>query len=230
MSGKIQNAFLGLSEVNEFSSSPRMHRSILLAVHRQVSSLVWIFRGQRFIDIHTQARGFSRMHEPVFERVRVWKYFVRVLTMPHVFLNTEIVNTEVEVQGRRHADRTQVRCAMRPRTNLVHLGQAGNFSQMGNATRVHHRRANVVNQVLLDQLLAIENRIEYLTNRQRSSGVPPDQPKALLQLGRSRVFQPEKMIGFEFFAKTSSLNGSQTMMCIMEQVDLGPKFLAQSSE
>jgi len=69
---------------------------------------------------------------------------------------------------------------MRSRANLVHLGQAGNFSQMGNTSRVHHRRANVVNQLLLDQSLAVENRIEYLPHGQRNRGVPSDQPEALL--------------------------------------------------
>ncbi len=42
---------------------------------------------------------------------------------------------------------------------------------------MHNRGPNVVNELLLDELLAIVNRVENFTHRQRSSSVLPDEAK-----------------------------------------------------
>ena len=62
---------------------------------------------------------------------------------------------------------------------------------MRNASRVNYRCPDIVNQLFLNQLLAIVDAVKYFTHGQRSSGVLPDEPETLLQLGRNWIFQPK---------------------------------------
>ena len=76
---------------------PIVHSSIQLAIDWQVGSLIGILRHQRFLDVHAEASRFSRMHNSVFEGVRMRKNFISFRSMPHIFLNPEIVDTQIEV-------------------------------------------------------------------------------------------------------------------------------------
>jgi hypothetical protein len=57
---------------------------------------------------------------------------------------------------------------------------------MRNASPVNYRRPDIVNQLFLNQPLAIVDAVKYFTHGQRSSGVLPDEPETLLQLGAAR--------------------------------------------
>src|ERR1043165_5984777 len=76
--------------------SPVVHGAVELAVDRQVRALIWIFRCQGLVDIYTKPRCVARMHQPIFERIRMGKDPVGLRCVLHVFLNSEIVNAEIK--------------------------------------------------------------------------------------------------------------------------------------
>ena len=128
---------------------------------------------------------------------------------------------------RRHTSRAQAGGAMRARTHLLHLRKAGNFLQVCDAAGVHNRGANIVDELFLDELMAIVNCIERFTDGQRRCGVLPNQAKAFLQFRGSWIFEPEQMKRLEFLACARRLDGSQPVMRVAQQMHIGPKLLAQ---
>jgi len=83
-----------------------MHCSIQLAVHRQICPLIWIFRRQLFVDVHTNPGRISGMHRSIFERIRMREHLIGFRRVRHVFLNAEVMDAEIEVQRRTHAHGT----------------------------------------------------------------------------------------------------------------------------
>jgi len=57
---------------------------------------------------------------------------------------------------------------------------------------MHNRGPDVINELLADKLLAIVDRIENFTDRQRRRGVLADEAEALLELGRNRIFEQNR--------------------------------------
>ena len=96
----------------------------------------------------------------------------------HVLLNAEVVHGQIEVQRRRHADRRQIGRAMRAGPHVVQLGEVRDPPQVRDPARVHDRRADVIDELLADQLLAVVDRREHLAHRQRRGRVLADQPEA----------------------------------------------------
>ena len=75
------------------------------------------------------------------------------------------------------------------------------FLQVGDAAGVHHRGADVVDELLLDQLLAVIDGVEHFAHRQRRGGVLADQAEPLLQFRRRGILQPEQMVRLQFLAQ-----------------------------
>ncbi|MNY50727.1 hypothetical protein D3C86_1862550 [compost metagenome] len=84
---------------------------------------------------------------------------------------------------------------MEPSTHLVHGRKIRDAPHMGDAARVHDGGADVVDQLLADQRLAVPDRVEDFPHGQRRGGVLADQPERLLVLCRRGVFQPEQAEG-----------------------------------
>ena len=64
---------------------------------------------------------------------------------------------------------------MTPGAHLVQFGEVGDLHEVRQATGVDDGRADVVDQLLLDQLMTVEDRVEHLAHGQRRRGVPPDE-------------------------------------------------------
>src|SRR6266446_3953241 len=109
---------------------------------------------------------------------------------------------------------------MRTCPHLVDLRQGGNFFHVRDATRMNNGGADVINQLLLYELLAIEDGIEDLAHGQRGYRVLADEPEALLQFSRGWVFQPEQMIWFQLFSQPRCFYGGEPVVRIMQQVDV----------
>ena len=112
----------------------------------------------------------------------------------------------------------------------AHAGRArrgGDLAQVGDAAGVHDRGADVVDELLLDQLLAVVDRVEHLADRERRRRVLADQPEALLVLGRRRVLQPEQVVRLERLAEPRRLDRRQAVVHVVQQVQVGPEALAQ---
>ena len=65
-----------------------------------------------------------------------------------------------------------------PVRTLIEVGEGGDAAQVGDAAGVHHGRADVVDQLLLDQLLGVPDGVEDLADGERRGGVLADQPEA----------------------------------------------------
>ena len=121
----------------------------------------------------------------------MWKHFVRLRGVPHVLLDAEVVDTDIEVQSRGHADRAKIGRPVRTRAHVVELGQAGNLAQVADAPRVNDRRADVIDELFLNEPVAIVNRREHFADRERRRRVLADESEPLLKLGGDGVFEPE---------------------------------------
>ena len=93
------------------------------------------------------------MQVAVVEPVGVREHRVGLRRVAHVFLDAEVGHPHVEVQRRAHAHRRQVGRAVGAGAHLVELGEVRDAAQMGDAAGVDDGRADVVDQLLADQLL-----------------------------------------------------------------------------
>src|ERR1700687_6203242 len=170
------------------------------------------------------------MHHSVGKSIGVREDAIGFRGVVHVFLNAEIVDAEIEMQSGGHADGAHIGGAVTAGADQVNLGKAGNFSQMGNSTGVHDGGADVIDELLLNELLAVVDGVENFADGERRGGVAANQAKAFLQLGGDGIFEPEEMVGFELFAEAGGFDGREAVMRVMEQMEVGAKFLAQAFE
>ena len=150
--------------------------------------------------------------------------------MAHIFLNAEIGHRQAEIERRRHAHRRQVGRAVAAGADLIEIGKRRDPAQMADAASVDHRRADIVDQLLLDKLLGVPDRIEDLADRERGGGVLADQPEAGLVLGRGRVLEPEQPVRLEILAEPAGLDRGQTMMDVVEQMNVPAERIARFLE
>ena len=71
---------------------------------------------------------------------------------------------------------------------------------MRDAARTDDRCTDIVDQLVLDQVLAVPDGVEYLAYCQRRGGMLADQFERFLVLGRRAVLQPEQLIRLEHLA------------------------------
>ena len=104
--------------------------------------------------------------------------------------------------------------------DVVEVGEAGDPPQVGDPAGVDDGGADVVDQLLLDQLLAVPDRVEDLADRERGRGVLADQTEVGLVLGRHRVLQPERAVRLEVLAEPRRLDRRQPVVDVVQQVDV----------
>src|SRR3546814_19098429 len=86
------------------------------------------------------------------------------------------------------------------------------------AARVEHGRADIVDQPVLDQMLAVPDRAENLPDRKRRRRMLADQAERLLILRRGRTFDPEGTIRLEILAEPRRLERGQPVVDVVEQM------------
>jgi hypothetical protein len=77
------------------------------------------------------------------------------------------------------------------RSNLIERGEIGYSTQMSYAARPDDRRSNVVDQLILNDVLAVPDRVEHFANGERCGCVLANQLERFLILGRRQIFEPE---------------------------------------
>src|SRR5882672_9179164 len=209
---------------------PTMHGAVELAIDGQVCAAVRVRGGDLLVDIDAEAGGVAGVHHSVGEGVGVGEDAIGFIGVAHVFLNAKIVDAEIEVERGGHADGAHIGGAVTAGADVVEVGEAGDFSQLGNSAGVHDGGAAVIDPLFLDELLAIVDGIEDFTDGEGRGGVAADQAKTFLQLGGRGIFEPEEMIGLEFFAEAGGFDGRKAMVHIVEQGKLRAEFLAQAFE
>src|SRR5438105_2047130 len=123
-----------------------------------------MLRRKLLIDINSEPRRITRVHQTVRKRIAVREHAISFKAMAHVFLYAKIVHAQIEMQRSGHAYRTHVRSTVTTGAHVVQLRKAGNLPQMRNAARMHNSRANVVDQLLLNQQLTIVDRVEHFSD------------------------------------------------------------------
>ena len=115
----------------------------------------------------------------VFVAVVVREDLVGQRRVRHQFLDAEVGHPQPEVHGRGHAHRRQVGRAVEAGAHLVHRREVGDAAHVRDAAGVHDGRADVVDQLLADQVLAVPDRVEDFADRQRRGRVLADQAERL---------------------------------------------------
>src|SRR5438034_9919290 len=97
------------------------------------------------------------------------------------------MDVEIKVQRCSHANGAEIRGSMRSSSHLIQLGKARDLAQVSNAARMNHGRADEIDELLLDELLAIVNCGENFPHGESRSGMPPTPPHTFLQFRRSWI-------------------------------------------
>src|ERR1700730_14257075 len=147
-----------------------MHCAVEFAIDGQVRAAIRIVGCELFVDVHAEAGRVAGIHHSVGKGVGVREDAIGFGGVVHVFLNAEIVDAEIEMQSGGHADGTHVGGGVPAGADLVHLGEAGNFSEMGNSAGVHYGGADVIDELLLNELLAIVDGVEDFADGKRRGG------------------------------------------------------------
>src|SRR6266702_1046077 len=108
-----------ISWLVERIDSPVPQRPIVETRHRQISRVVRITRGRRFVDVDAVARRLAGMHHAFVEAPCMREYVERFLWKTHVLLHPEIRHPQIEMQRRAHAYRRQIRRSMATGSYLV---------------------------------------------------------------------------------------------------------------
>src|ERR1700734_1784320 len=109
-------------------------RPIFLTVDRQIRPLIWKTRSHIFPDVDSETRPIPGIHRTIAEEIRMWKSFLRLRVMQHVFLNTKVIDGDIQVQRRSHAHRRHVAGPMATSAYVIDSGEIGNL--------LHRRQAS----------------------------------------------------------------------------------------
>ena len=112
------------------ASLPTVNRPVHRSIHRQIRAVVRVPARERFVDVDAKARRIAWVHDAVLEPITMRKHAIGLVRMPHVFLDAEIVDAQVEMERRRHADGAQIGRTVRSGFHLVHLGQVRDLAEM----------------------------------------------------------------------------------------------------
>src|SRR5450631_1877921 len=102
----------------------------------------------------------------------------------------------------------------------MQVGQLEDASHVRDSTGMRRIGADVVDQLLGDQQVAVPDRVEDLADGEGRRGVPANDAKALLQLLGDRVFEPKERILLDALSQPRCLDGRQPVMDIMKHVEV----------
>lgn len=122
------------------------------------------------------------------------------------------------MQRRPHGHGGKIGRAVTAGSHLVESGKIGNPPQLRNAARSNDGAADIVDQLVLDQILGVPDRVEDLAHGKRRDGMLADQLEDFLVLGRGYVFQPEQLVRLEHLAEVGGLLRGIAMVAIVQQV------------
>ncbi len=192
--------------------------------------MIGVFCGERFVDIDAEAGSVAGIHVAGVEGVVMGKDFVGKRRVVHVLLDAEVVDGEAEMQCGRHGDRRKIGGAMEAGADVIELGEVRGLLCMGDAAAVDDGHADVVDPLAADQIVCIPDGVEDLAGSDWGGGVLADDLEAFLQLGGAGIFHPEEVVGLEGLAETRGLDRGETVMDVVEQVDVGAEFDAEPFE
>ena len=199
-------------------------------VIREVRLLVRVFARLVEVQLDAETGVVARVQQAVLPGVGLLEHGIGLRPVLHVLLNSEIVDGEPEVHGRRHAHRRDVGGPVHPRLDLV-LGRViEQLFEVGDPAGVRHGATHVVDELLADEQLVVPHRIEDLADRERGGGVLTDEPQRLLVLRRRAVLEPEQVVRFEGLAELCGLDGCHPVVAVVQQRKLRTELVAYRLE
>ena len=108
---------------------------------------------------------------------------------------------------------------MRSGAHLIQGREVEDPPQVGDAAGVYDGGADVVDELLGDQLLHVPDRAQVLADGDRGGGVLPDVPERFLVLGGGRVLHPEQPVGLHPLAELGGLVGGEPVVHVVQQVE-----------
>ena len=196
----------------------------------QVGALIGMLRGQGFVDVDAETGRFAGMHVTSVECVVMREDFVGESGVMHVLLDAEVMNSEAEVERGGHGDRREIGGSVIARADLVEGSEVCRFLRVGDAATVDDGHAYVVDQLLSNKVVGVPDGVKDFAGGDWGGGVPADELEGLLQLGGTRIFHPEEMIGFERFAEPRGLDRGEAVMDVVEKMKIGTEFDAELFE
>ena len=188
---------------------PAVERAIGLSRDGQVGWLVWEGCGERFVDLDAEAGLLAGMHE------------ASIRTYTRAGRRGRCRPYAASAPGCRscaRSNRSGGRRPWRPGSGpWLHGSRCARGAISASAAilrrcdmpaGVRDRRPDVVDQLLLDQRVAIVDRVEDLSNRDRRRRVLPDDAKRPLDLGRNRIFHPEQIETARDFVRAGRLRSA----------------------
>ena len=137
--------------------------SIFFAVDRQICPLIRKFGRDVFPYVDSKAGHVSGVHGTLAENIRMGKGLFSLGVVQHVLLNAEVVDGDPKMQRRSHADGRHIARPMTAGLHVVKRGEIGGLLHRRKTAAVHHAHAQVINQLLADQLLRIPQGVKDLT-------------------------------------------------------------------
>src|SRR6185436_8524264 len=102
--------------------------------------------------------------------------------------------------------------------HLVEARKVSNAAQMRDAAGADDRATNVVDELILDQILGIPDRVEDFAHCKRCHGVLSNQLECFLIFRGRNVLEPEQLIRFELPAEIGCFLWRIAMMAVMQQM------------
>ena len=121
------------------------------------------------------------------------------------------------MKGGGEADGGEIVGPVRAAADVVELSELEDAPEVGYPAGVDDVGADVVDELLGDQLLAVPDGVEELPHRERRGGVLPDDPKALLQLRRHQVLEPEQLVLLDPPPQPGGLDRGQPVVGVVEE-------------
>src|SRR5690606_27941567 len=109
---------------------------------------------------------------------------------------------------------------MKAGAHLMERSKVRQATHVRDAAGMHDRGADVVNELPLDQLLAIPNGVEHLAHRERRDRVTSNHFERLLIVGRRCIFEPEEPEWLEIAGEARSFDWRHAVMAVVQKLDL----------
>src|SRR5690606_30248855 len=140
--------------------SPVMDGAVLQAAERQVRLLVREARRGLLVELHAEPGLLARVQVAVGEGERLPEHLVRGRAVPHVLLDAEVVDRQVQVERGGHADGRDVGRAVDAGLDLVLRRVVEELAHRRDPAGVGDGRADVVDELLADQRLVVPDGVE----------------------------------------------------------------------
>ena len=115
-------------------------------------------------------------------------------------------------------------------TDLIERGEIGDAAQVGDPARADDSAADVIDQLVLDQLARIPERVENFAHRQRRGGVLTHQLERLGVFRRGAILQPEQLVRLQHLAQIGGFLRGIAVVAIVEQMVIKAVSFAQFLE